>query len=191
MVNAKMPVGTPDYMAPEVLMVLNGDGKSSYGSECDWWSLGVVAYEMIYRKSPFTEGTSSKTFNNIMNFQRFLKFPEDVKVSDEFLDLLQSLLCGQKERLDYEGLCSHPFFSTIEWNHLRDSPPPFVPTLKSDDDTSNFDEPEKNSRIVPSLCQLNPAGFSGEDLPFVGSPSSRRWESSDQSPFWVWILQSG
>ncbi|XP_077643418.1 citron Rho-interacting kinase, partial [Lonchura striata] len=48
------------------------------------------------------------------------------------------------------------------------APPPFVPTLKSDDDTSNFDEPEKNSRVLSSTRQLNPAGFSGEDLPFVG-----------------------
>ncbi|KFV77382.1 Citron Rho-interacting kinase, partial [Dryobates pubescens] len=168
MVNAKLPVGTPDYMAPEMLMGLNGDGKASYGPECDWWSLGVIAYEMIYGKTPFAEGTSAKTFNNIMNFQRFLKFPEDVKVSKEFLDLIQSLLCGQKERLGYEGLCCHPFFSKIDWNNIRNSPPPFVPTLKSDDDTSNFDEPEKNSRVLSSTRQLNPAGFSGEDLPFVG-----------------------
>ncbi|NXL61886.1 CTRO kinase, partial [Chordeiles acutipennis] len=167
-VNAKLPVGTPDYMAPEMLTGLNGDGKASYGPECDWWSLGVIAYEMIYGRSPFTEGTSAKTFNNIMNFQRFLKFPEDVKVSSEFLDLIQSLLCGQKERLGYEGLCCHPFFSKIDWNDIRNSPPPFVPTLKSDDDTSNFDEPEKNSRVLSSTRQLNPAGFSGEDLPFVG-----------------------
>ncbi|XP_033924213.1 citron Rho-interacting kinase isoform X2 [Melopsittacus undulatus] len=168
MVNAKLPVGTPDYMAPEMLTGLNGDGKASYGLECDWWSLGVIAYEMIYGRSPFTEGTSAKTFNNIMNFQRFLKFPEDVKVSSEFLDLVQSLLCGQKERLGYEGLCCHPFFNKIDWNSIRNSPPPFVPTLKSDDDTSNFDEPEKNSRVLSSTRQLNPAGFSGEDLPFVG-----------------------
>ncbi|XP_009886900.1 PREDICTED: citron Rho-interacting kinase isoform X2 [Charadrius vociferus] len=167
-VNAKLPVGTPDYMAPEMLTGLNGDGKASYGPECDWWSLGVIAYEMIYGRSPFAEGTSAKTFNNIMNFQRFLKFPEDVKVSSEFLDLIQSLLCGQKERLGYEGLCCHPFFSKIDWNNIRNSPPPFVPTLKSDDDTSNFDEPEKNSRVLSSTCQLSPAGFSGEDLPFVG-----------------------
>ncbi|XP_014818850.1 PREDICTED: citron Rho-interacting kinase isoform X6 [Calidris pugnax] len=167
-VNAKLPVGTPDYMAPEMLTGLNGDGKASYGPECDWWSLGVIAYEMIYGRSPFAEGTSAKTFNNIMNFQRFLKFPEEVKVSSEFLDLIQSLLCGQKERLGYEGLCCHPFFSKIDWNNIRNSPPPFVPTLKSDDDTSNFDEPEKNSRVLSSTCQLNPAGFSGEDLPFVG-----------------------
>ncbi|KAF1626570.1 Citron Rho-interacting kinase, partial [Eudyptes filholi] len=168
MVSAKLPVGTPDYMAPEMLTGLNGDGKASYGPECDWWSLGVIAYEMIYGRSPFAEGTSAKTFNNIMNFQRFLKFPEDVKVSSEFLDLIQSLLCGQKERLGYEGLCCHPFFSKIDWNNIRNSPPPFVPTLKSDDDTSNFDEPEKNSRVLSSTRQLNPAGFSGEDLPFVG-----------------------
>ncbi|XP_048820088.1 citron Rho-interacting kinase isoform X3 [Lagopus muta] len=167
-VNAKLPVGTPDYMAPEMLTGLNGDGKTSYGPECDWWSLGVIAYEMIYGRSPFTEGTSAKTFNNIMNFQRYLKFPEDVKVSSEFLDLIQSLLCGQKERLGYEGLCCHPFFSKIDWNNIRNSPPPFVPTLKSDDDTSNFDEPEKNSGVLSSTRQLNPAGFSGEDLPFVG-----------------------
>ncbi|NWX71504.1 CTRO kinase, partial [Alca torda] len=168
MVNAKLPVGTPDYMAPEMLTGLNGDGKASYGPECDWWSLGIIAYEMVYGRSPFAEGTSAKTFNNIMNFQRFLKFPEDVKVSSELLDLIQSLLCGQKERLGYEGLCCHPFFSKIDWNNIRNSPPPFVPTLKSDDDTSNFDEPEKNSRVLSSTCQLNPAGFSGEDLPFVG-----------------------
>ncbi|XP_061865694.1 citron Rho-interacting kinase isoform X1 [Colius striatus] len=168
MVNAKLPVGTPDYMAPEMLTGLSGDGKASYGAECDWWSLGVIAYEMIYGRSPFTEGTSAKTFNNIMNFQRFLKFPEDVKVSSECLDLIQSLLCGQKERLGYEGLCCHPFFSKIDWNNIRNSPPPFVPTLKSDDDTSNFDEPEKNSRVLSCTRQLNPGGFSGEDLPFVG-----------------------
>uniref|UniRef100_A0A452I769 Citron Rho-interacting kinase n=1 Tax=Gopherus agassizii TaxID=38772 RepID=A0A452I769_9SAUR len=167
-VNARLPVGTPDYMAPEMLTVLNGDGKASHGPECDWWSLGIIAYDMIYGKSPFTEGTSTKTFNNIMNFQRFLKFPEDVKVSNEFLDLVQSLLCGPKERLDYEGLCCHPFFSKIDWNNIRNTPPPFVPTLRSDDDTSNFDEPEKNSRVLSSPRQLNPAGFSGEDLPFVG-----------------------
>ncbi|XP_034647092.1 citron Rho-interacting kinase isoform X4 [Trachemys scripta elegans] len=167
-VNARLPVGTPDYMAPEMLTVLNGDGKASHGPECDWWSLGIIAYDMIYGKSPFTEGTATKTFNNIMNFQRFLKFPEDVKVSNEFLDLVQSLLCGLKERLDYEGLCCHPFFSKIDWKNIRNTPPPFVPTLRSDDDTSNFDEPEKNSRVLSSPRQLNPAGFSGEDLPFVG-----------------------
>ncbi|KAB0359950.1 hypothetical protein FD754_004106 [Muntiacus muntjak] len=119
MVNAKLPVGTPDYMAPEVLTVMNGDGKGAYSLDCDWWSVGVIAYEMVYGRCPFTEGTSAKTFNNIMNFQRFLKFPDDLKVSSELLDLIQSLLCGQKERLKFEGLCCHPFFSKIDWSNIR------------------------------------------------------------------------
>uniref|UniRef100_A0A2K6K5W3 Citron Rho-interacting kinase n=1 Tax=Rhinopithecus bieti TaxID=61621 RepID=A0A2K6K5W3_RHIBE len=173
MVNARLPIGTPDYMAPEVLTVMNADGKGTYGLDCDWWSVGVIAYEMIYGRSPFSEGTSARTFNNIMNFQRFLKFPDDPKVSSDFLDLIQSLLCGQKERLKFEGLCCHPFFSKIDWNNIRNSPPPFVPTLKSDDDTSNFDEPEKNSWVSSSRCQLSPSGFSGEELPFVGFSYSK------------------
>uniref|UniRef100_A0A8C7BFZ0 Citron Rho-interacting kinase n=1 Tax=Neovison vison TaxID=452646 RepID=A0A8C7BFZ0_NEOVI len=123
MVNAKLPIGTPDYMAPEVLTVLNGDGKGTYSLDCDWWSVGVIAYEMVYGRSPFTEGTSARTFNNIMNFQRFLKFPDDPKVSGELLDLIQSLLCGQKERLKFEGLCCHPFFSKIDWDHIRNCNP--------------------------------------------------------------------
>lgn len=67
--SSKLPVGTQDFLAPEVLSALNGGSHSSYGPECDWWSLGVIAYKMIYMKSPFTDGTSAKTINNIMNFQ--------------------------------------------------------------------------------------------------------------------------
>lgn len=47
-------------------------------------------------------------------------------------------------------------------------PPPFVPTLETDDDVSNFDEPEKISRPMIKAPQLNKSGFTGEDLPFVG-----------------------
>ncbi|XP_072443309.1 citron Rho-interacting kinase-like isoform X2 [Chiloscyllium punctatum] len=167
-VSSKLPVGTPDFMAPEVLTVTNGDGCSSYGVECDWWSLGVIAYEMIYGRSPFVEGTSAKTISNIRNFQRTLKFPEEPKTSEEFYDLLQSLLCGAKERLNYEGLICHPFFTNINWNNIRNIPPPFVPTLETDDDVSNFDDPEKISRPMIKARPLNKSGFTGEDLPFVG-----------------------
>ncbi|NXD17282.1 CTRO kinase, partial [Nothocercus nigrocapillus] len=131
--------------------------------------LGLFSFHVIYLFSPLLSVLVSLLFCfTLLCHSRYLKFPEDVKVSSEFLDLIQSLLCGQKERLGYEGLCCHPFFSKIDWNNIRNSPPPFVPTLKSDDDTSNFDEPEKNLRVLSSTRQLNPAGFSGEDLPFVG-----------------------
>ncbi|XP_029427642.1 citron Rho-interacting kinase isoform X3 [Rhinatrema bivittatum] len=172
-VNLQLSVGIPDYTAPEVLIAVNGEGQAAYGLECDWWSLGIIAYEMVYGKSPFTEKTPAKTLNNIMNFQRFLKIPEYPTVRNDYIDLLQSLLCEKKERLNYEGLCSHLFFSSVEWNNIHDSLPPFVPTLKSDDDTSNFDEPEKNLRNVSPPCQLISAGFSGEDLPYIGYSFSK------------------
>ncbi|XP_043085620.1 citron Rho-interacting kinase-like, partial [Puntigrus tetrazona] len=58
-----------DFLAPEILSALSGGPKCSYGPESDWWSLGVIAYEMVYMKSPFADGTSTKTINNIINFQ--------------------------------------------------------------------------------------------------------------------------
>ena len=63
-----MPVGTPDYVAPEVLMSMNS-GEGTYGLECDWWSLGIVAYEMLFGKTPFTEDSIVVTYSNIMNFK--------------------------------------------------------------------------------------------------------------------------
>ncbi|KAI4877420.1 hypothetical protein NFI96_011719 [Prochilodus magdalenae] len=166
--SSKLPVGTQDFLSPEVLSALSGGSQCSYGSECDWWSLGVIAYEMIYMKSPFTDGTSAKTINNIMNFQRYLKFPEEPRASSQFVDLVQSLLCGPRDRLGYEGLRSHPFFSSVDWSGLRYAVPPFVPSLCAEDDTSNFEEPDRAPRPAaqPQLQRL--PGFQGQDLPFLG-----------------------
>uniref|UniRef100_A0A8C1PHL0 non-specific serine/threonine protein kinase n=1 Tax=Cyprinus carpio TaxID=7962 RepID=A0A8C1PHL0_CYPCA len=171
---SKLPVGTQDFLAPEILSALNGGPTCSYGPESDWWSLGVIAYELIYMKSPFADGTSTKTINNIMNFQRFLKFPEEPKASAQFVDLLQSLLCGSRERLGYEGLRSHAFFSSVDWTNLRHALPPFVPSLRSEDDTSNFEEPERPPRPAAAAQRDHPrSGFHGRDLPFVGWCFSR------------------
>ncbi|MBN3317534.1 CTRO kinase, partial [Atractosteus spatula] len=167
-VSSKLPLGTPDFTAPEVLNAAKGDVGSPYGVECDWWSLGVIAYEMIYRKSPFAEGTSTKTINNMINTGGYLKFPEEPQASREFVDLVQSLLCGPGERLGYEGLRCHPFFSSVDWNNLHHSLPPFVPTLRAEDDTSNFEEPERAPRPVAPPRQAKRSGFQGADLPFLG-----------------------
>ncbi|XP_022521555.2 citron rho-interacting kinase isoform X2 [Astyanax mexicanus] len=166
--SSRLPVGTQDFLAPEVLSSLSGGPQCSYGLECDWWSLGVIAYEMVYMKSPFTDGTSAKTINNIMNFQRYLKFPEEPKASSQFVDLVQSLLCGPRDRLGYEGLRSHPFFSGVDWNVLRHTVPPFVPSLRAEDDTSNFEEPDRAPRPAAQPQLQRPPGFQGQDLPFLG-----------------------
>uniref|UniRef100_A0A8D3A9A9 Citron Rho-interacting kinase n=1 Tax=Scophthalmus maximus TaxID=52904 RepID=A0A8D3A9A9_SCOMX len=165
-----VPVGTQDFLSPEVLTSMNGGSQGTYGVECDWWSLGIIAYEMIYARSPFCDGTSAKTIHNILNFQRFLKFPEGPQASKQFVDLVQSLLCRAKERLGFQGLRCHAFFSSVDWNNLRHVLPPFVPALQTEDDTSNFEEPVQAAPRPSSAAQRGAlsVGFKGQDLPFLG-----------------------
>lgn len=79
-----MPVGTPDYIAPEVLMSMNSDKNiGTYGIACDWWSLGIVAYEMLYGKTPFTDEkcTAVATYSNIMDYKVTLKMTHVIYLS--------------------------------------------------------------------------------------------------------------
>ena len=66
-VQCRLPVGTPEYIAPEVLMTL--DKSADYGVGCDWWSLGIIAYELIYDTTPFEDDSTAKTYANIMNYK--------------------------------------------------------------------------------------------------------------------------
>ena len=64
---SRLPVGTPEYIAPEVLTSL--DKSADYGVGCDWWSLGIIAYELLYASTPFEDESTSKTYANIMNYK--------------------------------------------------------------------------------------------------------------------------
>jgi len=87
MVQSHIPVGTPYYIAPEVLRAQ--EAKEPCGPESDWWSLGVVLYEMLVGDPPFYSEKLLETYNMIMNHQKFLKFPDDVDMSPEAKDLIE------------------------------------------------------------------------------------------------------
>ncbi|KAF9114299.1 hypothetical protein BGX27_011200 [Mortierella sp. AM989] len=86
-------VGTNNYMAPEVL---RGTG---YDRGCDWWSLGVIMYEMLYGYPPFISKSRHTTRLKIINWRQTLRFPAKPKVSREVQDLIEKLICEKEFRL--------------------------------------------------------------------------------------------
>jgi serine/threonine protein kinase len=163
-------VGTPDYIAPEVLM------KQPYTQSVDFWSLGTIMYEMLFGCPPFLSSTPRATALNIVQWSRTLAFPE-TGVSPDAVDLLRKLMCGPKERLDFEGIKEHPFFSGIDWDNIQKMESPCILSVKDDEDTSNFDEfepredePEDEEPGKGHIANLAFLGFQYNKRAHEGSP---------------------
>ena len=130
--------GTTEYLAPELLL-----DETGYTKMVDFWSLGVLIFEMCCGWSPFFAEDNQKMYQKIA-FGK-VKFPRDV-LSPEGRSFVKGLLNrNPKHRLgaidDGRELRVHPFFADIDWDALRQKkiPPPFKPHLTSETDTSNFD----------------------------------------------------
>ncbi|KAJ7533044.1 hypothetical protein O6H91_13G030900 [Diphasiastrum complanatum] len=133
-------VGTPDYIAPEVLL------KKGYGVECDWWSLGAIMFEMLVGYPPFYSDDPMTTCRKIVNWRTHLKFPEEAKVSPEAKDLICMLLCDVDHRLGSRGakdIKSHPWFKGVAWNVLYQMEAAFKPEVSGELDTRNFEKFEE------------------------------------------------
>ncbi|XP_054794956.1 uncharacterized protein LOC129301519 [Prosopis cineraria] len=160
-------VGTPDYIAPEVLL------KKGYGMECDWWSLGAIMYEMLVGYPPFYSDDPMSTCRKIVNWKSHLKFPEEARLSPEAKDLICKLLCNVNHRLGSNGadeIKDHPFFKGVEWDKLYQMEAAFIPEVNDELDTQNFEKFEESDIQNHQASRSGPwrKMLSSKDLNFVG-----------------------
>ncbi|CAA0829318.1 AGC (cAMP-dependent- cGMP-dependent and protein kinase C) kinase family protein [Striga hermonthica] len=183
-------VGTPDYIAPEVLL------KKGYGVECDWsvswqkvtlgfgkssvfmkcsacrWSLGAIMFEMLVGYPPFYSDDPITTCKKIVHWKNHLKFPAEARLTPEARDLICRLLCDAETRLGSHGpheIKAHPWFKDIDWGMLYEMEAAYKPEVKGELDTQNFmkyDEvdpppPKSSSGIWKKLRNPNDLSFFG------------------------------
>ncbi|XP_047306109.1 microtubule-associated serine/threonine-protein kinase 2 isoform X30 [Homo sapiens] len=132
----KQVCGTPEYIAPEVIL------RQGYGKPVDWWAMGIILYEFLVGCVPFFGDTPEELFGQVISDE--IVWPEgDEALPPDAQDLTSKLLHQNPlERLGtgsaYE-VKQHPFFTGLDWTGLLRQKAEFIPQLESEDDTSYFD----------------------------------------------------
>ncbi|XP_068175081.1 microtubule-associated serine/threonine-protein kinase 3 isoform X2 [Antennarius striatus] len=132
----KQVCGTPEYIAPEVIL------RQGYGKPVDWWAMGIILYEFLVGCVPFFGDTPEELFGQVVSDE--IVWPEgDDALPADAQDLITRLLRQSPlDRLGTGGapeVKQHPFFLGIDWNGLLRQKAEFIPQLDEEDDTSYFD----------------------------------------------------
>ncbi|CAG5864067.1 unnamed protein product [Menidia menidia] len=132
----KQVCGTPEYIAPEVIL------RQGYGKPVDWWAMGIILYEFLVGCVPFFGDTPEELFGQVVSDE--IIWPEgDDALPPDAQDMITRLLHQSPlERLGTSGASEvkqHPFFLGLDWNGLLRQKAEFIPQLEAEDDTSYFD----------------------------------------------------
>ncbi|XP_023651474.1 microtubule-associated serine/threonine-protein kinase 1 isoform X6 [Paramormyrops kingsleyae] len=132
----KQVCGTPEYIAPEVIL------RQGYGKPVDWWAMGIILYEFLVGCVPFFGDTPEELFGQVISDE--INWPEGEEAPPQESQDLITLLLRQNplERMGTGGaheVKQHQFFHNLDWNSLLRQKAEFIPQLESEDDTSYFD----------------------------------------------------
>lgn len=164
-------VGTPDYIAPEIL------GRKGYGKECDWWSLGVIMYECICGYPPFYADEAVYTCRKIVNWKTTFVIPSDVasKVSRECVDFMKRMVCDSKHRIGsgpkgIEEIKAHPWFKSVDWDNLKKVKAPFISSASKEfykmiDELKSLDPKGKRFKEIVATLTVNFDNFEDKPMP--------------------------
>uniref|UniRef100_A0A8C5TB12 Serine/threonine-protein kinase greatwall n=1 Tax=Malurus cyaneus samueli TaxID=2593467 RepID=A0A8C5TB12_9PASS len=141
-------LGTPDYLAPELLLT------QPHGSAVDWWALGVCLFEFLTGIPPFNDETPTQVFQNIL--KRDIPWPEgEEKLSDNAQNAIDILLTvDTTKRAGLKELKHHPLFHGVDWDNLQNQTMPFIPQPDDETDTSYFDARNNAQHLTVSGFSL-------------------------------------
>ncbi|KAG5974187.1 hypothetical protein E4U55_000075 [Claviceps digitariae] len=136
---AKSIVGSPDYMAPEVLR------GEEYDYTVDYWSLGCMLFEALTGFPPFAGATPDETWRNLKHWKEVLKRPvwEDPNyfLSNRTWNFITTCINSRARRFsNIQDIYGHQYFAEVDWETLRQTRAPFVPELDSETDAGYFDD---------------------------------------------------
>jgi serum/glucocorticoid-regulated kinase 2 len=143
-------VGSPDYMSPEMI---KGEG---HNFQTDWWSFGILIYELLYGVPPFHDDTIERSFDLITSSK--IRFPSKIRLSSSSKDIIIKLLKkNPNERMGKGGLdsiISHPFFQSVNTKNviIQKTVSPNKPSINEANPTANFDNIYTNLKIENDIA---------------------------------------